>query len=252
MSNLFLALFFVAILALIVGLISPKLVVRWGAEEKRTRGRVALTYGIAIVVLFFAFGIASDHEKGATSPSQTVAAANPPSEVSKPATVPAPVLTTAQNPAPTTTAPSQATKVQPWRQLTKDQQYDVQILNADLGAIINDAQNHDLADFAVDLKGQEQDVADAEKDIAGRPLSSKDSFQNVFTLPANASPSDYQISPIQLFRTLVYSMRSVDSDLANPSAGSGSYLNDLGTDVENVRDDAADAQQSFVVLGYPS
>ena len=106
MSNLFLALFFVAIIALIVGLISPKLVVRWGAEEKRTRGRVALIYGVAIVVLFVAFGVASDHEphQSVTSPSQTTTA-KPSPPILKPATppVPAPVAVkpVAATPAPT-------------------------------------------------------------------------------------------------------------------------------------------------------
>jgi Flp pilus assembly protein TadG len=238
MSTVFFLLSFLALVALILGLIKPSLVMRWGDMEKRTRKRAAITYFFAFIILFIAFTVSLPKDNSV----QNTASTKTPATVQEANTTPAP--------APTT--PSQATKVQPYQQLTKDQQLDVKILSADLGVITNDAQNHDLANFAVDLKGQEQDVASADKDITGRPLGSKDSFQNVFTTPANVSPSDYQISPNQLFRTLVYSMQSVDSDIANPSTGSGSYINDLGTDVENVRDDAADAQQVFVVLGYPS
>jgi hypothetical protein len=106
MSSLFLALFFVAIIVLIVGLISPKLVMRWGAEEKRTRGRAALIYGIAIVVLFVAFGITSNHEphQSAASPSQTTTT-NPSPEASKSATVPTPAAAPAAA-TPTTSAPA--------------------------------------------------------------------------------------------------------------------------------------------------
>jgi hypothetical protein len=213
-------------IGLILGMISPKLVIRWGIKEKQTRGKALLIYGLAIVVT--AIGL------NATSPQQPHAAKLAAKQQAK------------------TTSTTATPTVQPWRQLTKPQQADVQILNADLGVIVNDAQNHDLASFAVDLKGQEQDVAAADNDILGRPLNSKDSFQNVFTVPANISPSSYHISPNQLFRTLVYSMQSVDSDIANPSTGSGSYMNDLGNDVESVRNDAAEAQQVCVVLGYPN
>jgi uncharacterized membrane protein len=83
MSNLFLALFLVAILALIVGLISPKLVIHWSAKEKRTRGRVALIYGTAIVVLFIAFGITSP-KQSSNSPNQTAAVKPSPSPGSWP------------------------------------------------------------------------------------------------------------------------------------------------------------------------
>jgi len=44
-----------SLLGLIVGLVSPKLVIRWG--NKRTRGRVLLTYGLAVFVFFILFGI---------------------------------------------------------------------------------------------------------------------------------------------------------------------------------------------------
>lgn len=57
MENLFLVLFLLSLLGLIVGLVSPKLVIRWGS--KRTRGRVVLTHGLALVAFFILFGVTS-------------------------------------------------------------------------------------------------------------------------------------------------------------------------------------------------
>ncbi|MGC8979535.1 hypothetical protein [Caldisericum sp.] len=57
-EDLFLALFLLSFLGLIVGLVSPKLVIRWG--NKRTRGRVLLTYGLAMFVFFILFGITTN------------------------------------------------------------------------------------------------------------------------------------------------------------------------------------------------
>jgi hypothetical protein len=50
MGVLFTVLCVIAGLALLLGLISPKLVIYWGAKEKKKRGRVLLYYGIAFVV----------------------------------------------------------------------------------------------------------------------------------------------------------------------------------------------------------
>lgn len=52
MRIIFLILLLIALIALIVGLIIPKAVVRWGVEEKRTRGRAATIYGLAAVCFF--------------------------------------------------------------------------------------------------------------------------------------------------------------------------------------------------------
>lgn len=55
MQNIFGLLFFLSLLGLIIGLISPKLVIRWG--NKRTRGRVFLTYGLAMIVFLTLIGV---------------------------------------------------------------------------------------------------------------------------------------------------------------------------------------------------
>ncbi len=53
--QLILLLLILSLVGLVVGLISPKLAIRWGS--RRTRGRVLLTYGLAAVVFFILFGI---------------------------------------------------------------------------------------------------------------------------------------------------------------------------------------------------
>jgi len=55
MVVLFTTLFLLSLLALVIGLIRPSLVIRWG--QKKTRGRVFLTYGLAAVVFFTLLGI---------------------------------------------------------------------------------------------------------------------------------------------------------------------------------------------------
>ncbi|MGG1140086.1 hypothetical protein [Bacillus mycoides] len=52
MNNLFALLFFVCLIALIIGIIKPQLVVRWGAVEKRTRKSVLKFYGIGLIAMF--------------------------------------------------------------------------------------------------------------------------------------------------------------------------------------------------------
>jgi len=56
MSNLFLVLFLISFVLLIVGLIKPAIVIKWG--KNRTRKRVALIFGIAFLAFFILFGIA--------------------------------------------------------------------------------------------------------------------------------------------------------------------------------------------------
>lgn len=57
MDNLFLLLFLVSIVALVVGLIKPELVVRWGSEEKKNRKSVLKVYGLAIIAFLILFSI---------------------------------------------------------------------------------------------------------------------------------------------------------------------------------------------------
>ena len=76
MENLFIVLFFLSLLGLIVGLVRPKLVIRWG--NKRTRGRVILTYGLTTVVFIILYGVTAPlatrqvREKPEATPSQVV------------------------------------------------------------------------------------------------------------------------------------------------------------------------------------
>lgn len=60
MENLFLIIFLLSGLCLIIGLIKPGIVIRWGNEDKRNRKKVLITYGIAIVVSFILFGVFCD------------------------------------------------------------------------------------------------------------------------------------------------------------------------------------------------
>ncbi|MFJ8452481.1 hypothetical protein [Bacillus paramycoides] len=63
MNTLFALLFFVCLIALIIGIIKPQLVVRWGAEEKRNRKSVLKFYGIGVIAMFVLFGVTSDGTK---------------------------------------------------------------------------------------------------------------------------------------------------------------------------------------------
>lgn len=60
MDDLLILLFLLSISALIVGMINPKLVVRWGHIEKRNRKNVLKYYGIAAIVLFFIIGATAE------------------------------------------------------------------------------------------------------------------------------------------------------------------------------------------------
>ncbi|MGG2016418.1 hypothetical protein [Bacillus sp. S10(2024)] len=73
MSNLFLLLFLVCLVALVVGMIKPQLVVRWGDTEKRNRKSVLKYFGIGLIVLFVLLGATSSHEeKNSSSKSASV------------------------------------------------------------------------------------------------------------------------------------------------------------------------------------
>jgi len=75
MENLFLVLFLISSWGLTVGLINPKLVIRWGS--KRTRGRVILTYGVAMIVFLILFGVTAppterETQKPTVAPTPTI------------------------------------------------------------------------------------------------------------------------------------------------------------------------------------
>ncbi|SFK75556.1 hypothetical protein SAMN03159341_101425 [Paenibacillus sp. 1_12] len=55
MSIVFFLLALLTIIALIIGLIRPKTIILWGTNEKKTRKRVLLYYGLAVLVFFVAF-----------------------------------------------------------------------------------------------------------------------------------------------------------------------------------------------------
>lgn len=63
LNTLFLVLFYVCLIALIIGIIKPQLVVRWGSEEKRNRKSVLKFYGIGVVAMFILFGVTSEDTK---------------------------------------------------------------------------------------------------------------------------------------------------------------------------------------------
>ncbi|OOR38204.1 hypothetical protein BW895_23130 [Bacillus cereus] len=63
LNTLFLVLFYVCLIALIIGIIKPQLVVRWGSEEKRNRKSVLKFYGIGVVAMFILFGVTSEDMK---------------------------------------------------------------------------------------------------------------------------------------------------------------------------------------------
>ncbi len=63
LNTLFALLFFVCLIALIIGIIKPQLVVRWGSEEKRNRKSVLKFYGIGVIAMFILFGVTSEDTK---------------------------------------------------------------------------------------------------------------------------------------------------------------------------------------------
>lgn len=70
MNSLFLILFLLSGVLLIVGLLKPDAVIRWGDPEKRGRKQVLITYVSIAVVTFIAFGVTIDKTKTATNKDQ--------------------------------------------------------------------------------------------------------------------------------------------------------------------------------------
>ncbi|MDF2635421.1 MAG: hypothetical protein K0R78_2295 [Pelosinus sp.] len=71
MNNLFLLVFLLSMVLLIIGLIKPSLVIRWGDTEKRGRKQVFLTFFGLAVVSFIAFGVTTDNKKATSSQSSS-------------------------------------------------------------------------------------------------------------------------------------------------------------------------------------
>lgn len=63
MDDVFLILFFLSVVALVVGIIKPDIVIRWGDPEKRNRKNVVKYYGVAIVAFFILFGVSSSESE---------------------------------------------------------------------------------------------------------------------------------------------------------------------------------------------
>ncbi|MBU2701709.1 hypothetical protein Ga0466249_002828 [Sporomusaceae bacterium BoRhaA] len=89
MNNLFIIIFLLSIICLIVGVIRPSYVIRWGNPEKRGRKKVLATYLSLIIISFIAIGMTTDTKKIATkeqqinqqqSPAQTTSTPAPPQQ----------------------------------------------------------------------------------------------------------------------------------------------------------------------------
>ncbi|MEC5305940.1 hypothetical protein [Bacillus thuringiensis] len=72
MNTLFALLFVVCLIALIIGIIKPQLVVRWGEEGKRNRKSVLKFYGIGLIAMLVLVGVTADDTKKAEE-TKTVA-----------------------------------------------------------------------------------------------------------------------------------------------------------------------------------
>lgn len=76
MQNFCGLMFFISLLLLIIGLFSPKTVIRWG--NKKTRAEVFLVYGIATFIFLILIGITAPKTESQTAP--TGAATTQPAE----------------------------------------------------------------------------------------------------------------------------------------------------------------------------
>lgn len=72
MENVMIILFLVCFVCLIIGLIKPSVVVRWGRLEKRNRKSVLKYYGIGLIVTFILVGIFAPKTSNTTDKSTTV------------------------------------------------------------------------------------------------------------------------------------------------------------------------------------
>lgn len=63
MNNLFLLLFLLSFFALILGIVKPTWVIRWGDPENRKRKTVLKTYLTSTIIFFFLFGFTIDPQQ---------------------------------------------------------------------------------------------------------------------------------------------------------------------------------------------
>lgn len=83
MENLFLLLFVLSIVALLIGVVKPSLVIKWGSLEKRTRKNVLKYYGLSLVASFILFGITMPDEEQLTTTAKTTEKAEDKKEENK-------------------------------------------------------------------------------------------------------------------------------------------------------------------------
>ena len=69
MDNLLIMIFLACLVALVIGMIKPELVVRWGEEENRTRKQVLKFYGIGVAVSFILFAMIGDSTSSSSGDS---------------------------------------------------------------------------------------------------------------------------------------------------------------------------------------
>jgi hypothetical protein len=72
MDTLFVLLFLLCFMALIIGLIKPKMVVRWGAQDKRNRRSVLKYYGIGLLLFFVLTGVFGGNTDNATDSGKEI------------------------------------------------------------------------------------------------------------------------------------------------------------------------------------
>lgn len=129
MNNVFLALMLISLIAMVIGLFSPSIVIRWG--KHKTRLMALIVYGGMTMVFFILFGAASpqiEHPVTKTVPVVTTAptpsAQN--STVQKDSTPPAQDSATQTTPspsAPTQSTPTLATTTYPFQSPTDFEPY---------------------------------------------------------------------------------------------------------------------------------
>jgi flagellar biosynthesis GTPase FlhF len=71
LNNLLLILFLISMVALVIGVVKPNLVIKWGSQEKRNRKSVLKYYGLSLIVSFILFGMTSPDEEVATTTAKT-------------------------------------------------------------------------------------------------------------------------------------------------------------------------------------
>ena len=71
LNNLFFFISFISLIALVIGLMKPNLVIKWGDLERRNRKNVLKYYGLALVASFILFGITIPKETATNTVKST-------------------------------------------------------------------------------------------------------------------------------------------------------------------------------------